>query len=262
MQSPRDFSDADRWNIAKVFAVIGIIGLIIGWLFFFRPLHGPEHPRAQRRNQCMNNLKQIGLALHNYHDEYGSFPPAYIADENGRPMHSWRVLLLPFLDEKKLYNEYHFDEPWNGPHNVTLQDRIPEIYRCPEYQRDLSLRKISSEYSDRLTNYVAIDDPTAVFNGDQGSSLKEITDGTSNTIFVAEVHNHTVHWMQPEDITPEEFLQEFIASRDEAETNHDQGVHVLFADGAARSLKPEFPLERVKTFLTKSADFVIDGDPS
>jgi hypothetical protein len=65
--------------------------------------HGPEHPR---RAQCGNHLKQIGLALQNYHDTYNSFPPAYIADANGKPMHSWRVLILPFMEQKPLYDKF------------------------------------------------------------------------------------------------------------------------------------------------------------
>ena len=72
---------------------------------------------------------------------------------------------------------------------------------------------------------------------------------------------HAVHWMQPEDVSPEEFLQEFIASRDESETNHNNGHHVLFADGAVRPLEPDIPLDRLKRLLTK-AEEPSDGDPS
>ena len=86
---------------------------------------------AAQRSTCKNNLKQIGLALHNYHDRYQSFPPAFVADENGKPMHSWRVLLLPYLDQADLYARYNFNEPWNGPNNLKLGDEIPEVYGCP-----------------------------------------------------------------------------------------------------------------------------------
>src|SRR5690349_21111160 len=73
---------------------------------------------AAQRSSCNCNLKQIGLALHNYHDTYGSFPPAYVADAEGRPMHSWRVLILPFIDCNDLYKEYNFSEPWSSPDNL------------------------------------------------------------------------------------------------------------------------------------------------
>lgn len=75
---------------------------------------------AARRAQCSNNLKQIAFSLHSYHDRYGCFPPAYIADEEGKPMHSWRVLILPFIEEQALYDRYAFTEPWDGPSNRRL----------------------------------------------------------------------------------------------------------------------------------------------
>ena len=87
---------------------------------------------APPRATCANNLKQIGLALHAYYDRYGSFPPAYVADANGKPMHSWRVLILPFLEHHPLYRAYDFDEPWDGPNNSQLQAQKIREYRCPE----------------------------------------------------------------------------------------------------------------------------------
>jgi hypothetical protein len=86
---------------------------------------------AARRTQCKNNMKAIALAMHNYHDTYGSFPPAYIPDENGKPMHSWRVLILPMLDQQFLYSQYDFDQPWDSPANRSVMDRMPAIYGCP-----------------------------------------------------------------------------------------------------------------------------------
>jgi len=77
---------------------------------------------ANRYAQCKGKLKQLGLALFNYHEDYGSFPPAYIADTNGNPMHSWRLLLLPYMDEPELYSLYNFSQPWNAPGNSKLSD--------------------------------------------------------------------------------------------------------------------------------------------
>ena len=86
---------------------------------------------AARRAQCSNNLKQIGLAFHNYHDSYGCLPPAYIPDGNGQPMHSWRVLILPFVEQSPLYDQYDFDEPWNGPNN----SKLPRNARTSSFAR-------------------------------------------------------------------------------------------------------------------------------
>src|SRR5438552_18335675 len=86
-----------------------------------------------RRSLCKCNLKQVGLALHNYREEFGCFPPAYVADRAGRPMHSWRVLILPFIDQADLYSKYNFDEPWDGPNNIKLLDEMPRLYKCPSH---------------------------------------------------------------------------------------------------------------------------------
>jgi hypothetical protein len=92
-------------------------------------------PAAERTAACKTNLKRLGLALHNYHDDHGSFPPPYIADKAGRPMHSWRVLLLPYLSEsaeqQTVLREYRFDESWDGPHNRKLHDLTLKVFRCP-----------------------------------------------------------------------------------------------------------------------------------
>ena len=86
---------------------------------------------AARRSQCANNLKQIALAMHNYHDVFKSFPPAVITDKNGRPMHSWRVAILPFIEQAALYKNYKFDEPWDGPNNRNLDNIAIPVFRCP-----------------------------------------------------------------------------------------------------------------------------------
>ena len=75
---------------------------------------------AGNRAACGDNLKHIAMALHKYRQANGCFPPAYIADKNGKPMHSWRVLILPYLDQDALYKAYDFTEPWDGPTNKKL----------------------------------------------------------------------------------------------------------------------------------------------
>ena len=87
--------------------------------------------RTRRGGQCINNLKQIGLAMHNYHARHKTFPPAYTVDKDGKPLLSWRVLILPYLEQDALYKEFHLDEPWDSEHNRALIDRMPTTYLCP-----------------------------------------------------------------------------------------------------------------------------------
>src|SRR5438067_229052 len=101
--------------------------------FVALPLRESAHASA-----CSQNLKAIGLALHGYHDAYGCFPPASVADDQGRPMHSWRVLILPFAGQENLNRSYRFDEPRDGPNNRTLVGRMPRFYACPAQSRRTS----------------------------------------------------------------------------------------------------------------------------
>src|SRR5438067_8347058 len=84
-----------------------------------------EARRLARSSACAEHLSQIALGLHSYHEIYGRFPPAYLADARGRPEHSWRVLILPYIEQKAVYNRYNFQEPWDGPHNRELAPLMP-----------------------------------------------------------------------------------------------------------------------------------------
>src|SRR5262249_4828817 len=107
-----------------------------------------------RRANCTNNMRNIVLALVQYHDSHGAFPPACIADANGKPMHSWRVLILPYLDQRKLYQQYRFDEPWDGPNNRKLHDVSLKIFQCPSHDKS----QMSAG-----TNYVVVIGPGTVW---------------------------------------------------------------------------------------------------
>jgi hypothetical protein len=149
-----------------------------------------DHRIPARRSSCQNNLRQIGIALQNYHDTYGFFPPAYVADANGKPMHSWRVLLLPFLEQQNLYAQYRFDEPWDGPNNRLLAIHTPYIYRCPS----------DANPSESETSYLAVVGPETVWPGEKAISLGDIRDGAGNTLIVVESHHSGIHWMEPRDL--------------------------------------------------------------
>src|SRR5579864_6535484 len=114
--------------VKRLFLFLGIV-IVIAMLFTCLILPADYGP-VLRRTQCLGNIHNIALALHSYHGIYGSLPPPYIADANGRRMHSWRVLMLPFLDRPDLYEAYRFDEPWDGPNNSKLHDKIVETFMC------------------------------------------------------------------------------------------------------------------------------------
>jgi len=83
------------------------------------------------RVQSMNNLKMLALALHNYYNANKHFPLPASSSKDGKPLLSWRVYILPYLEQDSLFRQFHLDEPWDSPHNRTLIDKMPSIYRLP-----------------------------------------------------------------------------------------------------------------------------------
>jgi hypothetical protein len=148
-----------------------------------------EARRASIATGAHAPLNQVMLALSNYHDLHGSFPPAYIADKDGKPMHSWRVLILPYLEHQTLYDQYLFDEPWNSPRNMQLADQMPRVFHSP-----------SEPPSSKFTNVVVIVGPGTAFPGANTTKLADFTDGAGNTILATEIANSDICWLEPRDL--------------------------------------------------------------
>jgi prepilin-type processing-associated H-X9-DG protein len=194
------------------------------------------------RPQCLNYLHNIALALHNYHANYGSLPPAYLADGNGRPMHSWRVLILPYLDRPDLYQAYRFDEPWYGPNNSKLHNLIVDLFNCPE---DHGGRK-STE-----TSYVAVVGNETLWPGDHAVKLDDITDGLGNTLLVVEIADSGIHWMEPRDLHVAQMSRTINGKSGQGiSSGHPGGAVVGFADGRVRFLSEKTPPATIGALLT------------
>ncbi len=199
------------------------------------------------RDRCKENFKQIGLALYLYHEKYGAFPPAYIADESGRPMHSWRVLILPFLGEQQLYDEYRFDEPWNGPNNSRLKDRIVPRYNCRGDMKGPRLPATS------MTSYVAIVGPETAWPGEKSTTRADFTDPTAETLFVVETTNSNIRWSEPRDLLAAQIAPVINSkSAPGLSSVHLGGAQVLFADGHVEFLPEKLPAATVRAMLTRA----------
>ena len=148
------------------------------------------------RSQCRSNLGRIAVALHSYHDVYGQFPPAFVPDKQGKPMHSWRVLLLPFLDKEALYGRYNFAEPWNSPDNRRLLSQRPDVFACPEHT--LATGDQSS------TSYAAVVGSGTVWPGATGAQHSEIRDPLAETVLLLETSDLAIPWTEPRDTTIEQ----------------------------------------------------------
>jgi len=148
--------------------------------------------RASIKSDAQSPLNQLALALQNYHDHWGEFPPAYLADADGTPMHSWRVLVLPYVEQGSLYEQYDFDEAWNGPKNSRLADKMPRVFHSH-----------SEPESTEFTNIVVIVGPGTAFPGSRTTKFEEFTDGRENTILLTEITDSKINWLEPRDLNVE-----------------------------------------------------------
>src|SRR5262249_7799921 len=139
---------------------------------------------AARRAKSQNNMKQIALAMHNYHDANGHFPPAVGRSPDGKVAYSWRVALLPYLGQEALYKQYDFTEPGDSPKNRKVLAQVPDVYRYPSDETpDGPLRGVASDRA----GYFVVTGPSTLFPPDSpGVKIADITDGTSNTAMLVE----------------------------------------------------------------------------
>jgi hypothetical protein len=197
---------------------------------------------AARRNECSNQMRQIALAMQSYEIQYRCFPPAYIADENGKPMHSWRVLLLPYLDEQLLYEQYDFSQPWDSPGNLAVAEQVPFVYRCP-----------STDFAaPNETNYMVVSGPGMAFEGSRALSQEDFLDGISRTILVVESTGH-VTWTEPTDLDANQMTFEINGGPGEIGSDHRGGIAVVvFADVHIDVMSENTSAEDVRAMCTRS----------
>jgi len=228
---------AGSFTLKGCLTMLGVV-FAAGFLLvlFFPPVgRGRE---AARRSQCKNNLKQIALALHNYHDKYSAFPPAYTVDADGKPLHSWRTLILPYLEETPLYNSIDLTRPWDDPVNEQALKTKVAVYACPS-TRDAF-----------RTVYLANASQSGCFRPGMSRKISEITDGMSNTILILEVPEKlAVPWMSPQDA--DEAL--FMAITADSGLQHMGGVHAALSDGAIRFISANLPIATRRALLTIEA---------
>ncbi len=162
-------------------------------------------------------------------------------------MHSWRVLILPYLNEQDLYDEYRFDEPWDGPHNRQLADRIPVCLQCPSFARSQDHHGLETA---RFTSYVAVSGQGTAFNGTRPVAYKDLKDGWARTVFIVDVRNAAVPWTQPLDRTPAEILPDIRAARDLHLANHESGAHLALGDSTVRFVSAEIDTRTFRCLCT------------
>ncbi|MDR1958101.1 MAG: DUF1559 domain-containing protein [Planctomycetaceae bacterium] len=229
--------DAETSDIAAAVGVGGVMAALL--------LPAVQAAReAARRMQCSNNLKQIALSMHNFHDARQTFPPAYTVDKDGKPLHSWRVLILPFIEQQALYEQIRLEEPWDSEHNKQFHNVNIPAFQCPS----------NGQAGPGLNcHYSVVVGKETPFEGSKQLTFGAITDGTSNTVMCVE-RRDPVCWMDPtSELTYEEVLESGINRSPEGIGSfHTGGLNVVFCDGAVRFLPETVDLEILKAILTKA----------
>ncbi len=178
------------------------------------------------------------MAVATYHDTYGMLPPAYVADAQGKPLHSWRVLLLPFLEQRELYDQYNFDEPWDGPNNRKLLAQRPSIYAFHDTQSQKGA----------ATNYLAVIGDESVWPFGNSLTMDQISDGPQLTILIVENHGSDIPWTEPRDLALDSMSME-IGNPGGISSRFDPPA-VVTADGRVHTLSAGLPRQTVRALLT------------
>jgi hypothetical protein len=217
----------------------------------------PEEPKAELKSgeqnrqsptsldrACAANLRQIALALHNYHDANRKFPAVANFDKTGKPLLSWRVHILPYLEQYDLYQQFHLDEPWDSEHNKKLIPLMPAVYRCA-----------GAKFKEKgQTTYLAPVGKSAMFTGTpQQIGISDVTDGTSNTIFIVDAaDDRAVTWTKPDDLR-------FDAGKPLAGLvgHHQQVFAVSFVDGTVHLICDTIAPETLNALLSRNGGEII-----
>jgi type II secretory pathway pseudopilin PulG/ribosomal protein L40E len=212
--------------IERVFTVLTVLAIGVVLVALLLPSVRRARPAA-RRSQCKNNLKQIALALHNYEAVHHAFPPACTVDADGRPLHSWRTLILPYLDQAPLYNSIDLSKPWDDPANAEAFKTQVLVYCCP-----------SNPGPSDHTTYLACVGEHACFRRAEPRPISEIADGLSQTLMIIEVPlDRAVPWMSTQDADEELLLSVGKGSH----LAHAGGMDAALCDGSIRFLSAETP---------------------
>jgi RNA polymerase sigma factor (sigma-70 family) len=209
-----------------------------------RPKVDPETQKAADQKvtsriaqvKSTNNLKQLALALHNYHATFGTLPPAAIYSKDGKPLLSWRVAILPFIEQDNLYKQFHLDEAWDSDHNKTLLAQMPKVYA-----------PLGGAAKDKHSTFyqVFVGKGTA-FEGKEGTKFQDFSAGVSNTFLVVEA-GEAVPWTKPSDLP-------YVADQPLPKLGgmFKDLIHVAMADGSVRTLPANAKEETIRSAIVRT----------
>jgi hypothetical protein len=197
---------------------------------------------AARKVACSNHLREIAAAILQYESDHGAMPCPFTSSPEGKPLHSWRVLILPYLGHQSLYDQIDLNKPWDDPANLKIGDHMPEIYRCQEAQYQTKWRTFGNR-----TTYVAIVGDNTAWPPTGSRHISEMTTSDEVKLLVIELPTRELHWMAPADPTLDHFLADLSGTPSSQLHGHDRIDHCVCTDGAVRLLGLD--RERLSTLL-------------
>lgn len=213
-----------------------------------------------RGSYCLNNLRNLALALHSYKERHNTFPAAISARSDDQAPHSWRVAILPYVEQELLFLQYDHNQEWNSAKNSAVTKQSIDLFHC-----------ISHTNNPQGTSYFAVVGDQTAWPEDRGRSLREFIDGTANTLLLIEAPWKNVPWAKPEDITFEEAVKLLSDPPSEKPLGHtidegffykpSRGINVAFVDAKVQLLRLPISKEQAIALLTVDGGEKIDGAP-
>lgn len=201
------------------------------------PALNPARDTGGRYNPGLYHQKQLALAIHNYREEHGHFPPPYVADDYGKPLYSWRVLILPYMYGQPIASQFHYDEPWDSAHNLSLLSFHLEIYQS----HDATLPD--------ETQFLAVVDDDTMWNPDREITTDDVTDGLDKTLLLVEVPSQGIHWSEPRDLSRAEAIK-LLKEASRRGPLAGRPRHVALADGTVHAVPQDLNESDVEALLT------------
>lgn len=236
------------WNDSKnvavkliyIFITLLLI-LMIGMCFAMPMMYLPRmFVRNYSQSVASQQLRDIVSAMHNYHKDLGHLAPVANLSNEGKPLLSWRVHILPFLNEKRLYKQFHLDEPWDSPHNLTLLPKMPATYRLPKYAR---------QFPPGFTCFQLFVGEGAFMEMGKNRTLGMLTIADGHDTFLGAIAEEAVPWTKPADI---HFSadQNLAMGKVYGEQDTYGRYYLVTVSGMTVSLRSRENLHRLKPFIT------------
>lgn len=266
---PRPFAHCRGFTLVELLVVVAIIGLLTAIL-----LPAVQQVReASRRAVCLNNLRQLGLALHMHHDAQGCFPPGGIEPrvnpkQTQRRQLAWSVFVLPYLEQKQLFERIDLSKPFDAPENAAAAAEVVPVFLCPSVTRVSAVSEgrgacdYGGLYGERITS--PNNPPKGAMLYDRRLSIRHITDGTSTTIFLGEDGGWLDgQWINAKNVFDQAYPINWQPplgqmKENEIRSSHGSGANVALGDGSARFLSEEIELLTLAALCTRAGGEKVD----